>query len=91
MRLSKAGLVAAAATVMTVAAAHPAAAEAPAPEPETPDEIISLDINLLGCSLGAGLGADLLLAFAHGQGSSTTVNSGLATRLRAAGCLPWDG
>jgi hypothetical protein len=54
------------------------------------DEIISVDINLLGCSLGAGLGLDLLLALTAGNGSSTTIGSGLATRLRAAGCLPWQ-
>ncbi|MFG3617178.1 hypothetical protein [Nocardia sp. NPDC047654] len=54
------------------------------------DEIISVDINLLGCSLGAGLGVDLLLALTAGNGSSTTIGSGLATRLRAAGCLPWQ-
>ncbi|WP_024802457.1 hypothetical protein [Nocardia sp. BMG51109] len=89
MRSIKAGIVAAVLTATTVAAAHPASADEPAPAPEAPDEIISLDINLLGCSLGAGLGADLLLAFAAGGGSSTMINTGLATRLRAAGCLPW--
>lgn len=88
MRPSKAGVVAAALTLATIAAAtQPAAADEPASS--GPDEIISIDINLLGCSLGAGLGLDLLLALTAGNGSSAVVGSGLATRLRAAGCLPW--
>ncbi|WP_280274748.1 hypothetical protein [Nocardia wallacei] len=88
MRPVKAGIVAAALTAATLAAAtQPAAADEPAPS--GPDEIISIDINLLGCSLGAGLGLDLLLALTAGNGSSAVVGSGLATRLRAAGCLPW--
>jgi hypothetical protein len=76
----------AAATVIGASAAHAEETLPGAPE----DEIISVDINLLGCSLGAGLGLDLLLALTAGNGSSATIGSGLATRLRAAGCLPWQ-
>ncbi|MFD0000225.1 hypothetical protein [Nocardia sp. NPDC127526] len=71
----------------TVATAAPAGADEPAPERS--DENISVDVNLLGCSIGAGLGGDLLVALAAGNGSSATIKSGLAARLRAAGCLPW--
>ncbi|MGK8522022.1 hypothetical protein ACRS6B_10925 [Nocardia asteroides] len=88
MRSIRAGLVA----VMFAAATAAGASSAHADEtlPGAPkEEIISVDINLLGCSLGAGLGVDLLLALTAGSGSSTTISSGLATRLRAAGCLPW--
>lgn len=89
MRSIRAGLIAvtlAAATVVGASAAHAEDTLPGAPE----DEIISVDINLLGCSLGAGLGLDLLLALTAGNGSSTNISSGLATRLRAAGCLPWQ-
>lgn len=72
----------------TIAVAGPAQADEPAPKKN--DENISIDINLLGCSIGAGLGTDLILAAGAGNGSGATINSGLAARLRAAGCLPWD-
>ncbi|WP_067537392.1 hypothetical protein [Nocardia crassostreae] len=71
----------------TVATAGPAWAEEPAPERS--EENISVDVTLLGCSIGAGLGGDLVVALAAGRGSSATIQSGLAARLRAAGCLPW--
>ncbi|NEW39028.1 hypothetical protein GV794_24140 [Nocardia cyriacigeorgica] len=87
MRSIKAGIVAAALAAATVAVASPAHADEPLPG--APEERITIDINLLGCSIGAGLGVDVLLALTTGQGSSTTVGSGLATRLKLAGCLPW--
>ncbi|WP_194819720.1 hypothetical protein [Nocardia sp. XZ_19_385] len=76
-------------TALALAAATltvPAAAQAAEPE-----ENITLDISLLGCSLSAGLGGELLTAFGTGStsGSSGKISSGLATRLRLAGCLPW--
>ncbi|GAA5048791.1 hypothetical protein [Nocardia callitridis] len=93
-------------TIATVAAAGSAYADEPKPaepgqseqqksEPgqpdfQQPDEFLTVDVNLLGCSFGAGLGADLLLAMGAGGGSSTNVNSGLVTRLKLAGCLPWE-
>ncbi|WP_051163612.1 SAM-dependent methyltransferase [Nocardia brevicatena] len=48
--------------------------------------IISIDINLLGCSIGAGLGADLLLSIGSGCGQVVLLTAGLDTwALR----LPW--
>ena len=88
MRSIKAGIVVAALTVATIAGTSTAHADESLPG--APDERITVDINLLGCSIGAGLGVDLLLSvLAKGGGSSTVVGSGLATRLKLAGCLPW--
>ncbi|MEU8894890.1 hypothetical protein [Nocardia sp. NPDC048505] len=84
MRSFKLGILACALAVATLGAAAPAyAAE--------PEENVTLDINLLGCSLSAGLGGELLAAFGTGSssGSSGKISTGLATRLRLAGCLPW--
>ncbi|MBF6206101.1 hypothetical protein IU483_18670 [Streptomyces gardneri] len=89
MRSIQAGALVIALAAATVIGASSAQAEETLPGAPK-DEIISVDINLLGCSLGAGLGLDLLLALTAGNGSSATVGSGLATRLRAAGCLPWQ-
>ena len=87
MRIITTGLVTAASAVATVAGA--AVALADQPPAGGPNEIITVDINLLGCSLGAGLGAELLPALtAAANGSTVGINSGVATRLRAAGCLP---
>lgn len=88
MRSIKGGFVAVILAAATVAGASPAHADEPAPS--GPDENIWIDVNVLGCSFGAGLGADVLLALTAGSGSSARVNSGLATRLRIAGCLPWN-
>ena len=84
MRSIKLGAIALAFAAATLAA--PAAAQAAEPE-----ENITLNINLLGCSINAGLGGELLTAFGTGSssGSSGKISSGLATRLRLAGCLPW--
>ena len=88
MRSIKVGVFAVTLALATVAAANPAQADEPAPD--TPNEIISIDVNLLGCSFGAGLGVDLLLALAsNGSSSNASVSGGLAARLRSAGCLPW--
>ncbi|TLF82454.1 hypothetical protein [Nocardia cyriacigeorgica] len=87
MRSIKTGIAAVALAAATVAVAGPAQADEPLPG--APEERITIDINLLGCSIGAGLGVDLLLALTTGQGSNTTIGSGLATRLKMAGCLPW--
>ncbi|WP_249358025.1 hypothetical protein [Nocardia cyriacigeorgica] len=87
VRSIKTGIAAVALAAATVAVAGPAQADEPLPG--APEERITIDINLLGCSIGAGLGVDLLLALTTGQGSSTTIGSGLATRLKMAGCLPW--
>ncbi|MGK8487372.1 MULTISPECIES: hypothetical protein [Nocardia] len=89
MRSIRAGLIAVTLVAATVAGASSAHADETLPGAPK-DEIITVDVNLLGCSLGAGLGLDLLLALTAGNGSSTTIGSGLATRLRAAGCLPWQ-
>ncbi|WP_067470260.1 hypothetical protein [Nocardia amamiensis] len=87
MRSIKGGLIAVILAAAIVAGASPAHADEPAPS--GPDEVIWIDLNVLGCSFGAGLGADVLLALTAGNGSSAGVSSGLATRLRIAGCLPW--
>ncbi|MEV6319857.1 hypothetical protein AB0M45_01495 [Nocardia sp. NPDC051787] len=87
MRFIKAGTIAVILAAATVAGASPAHADEPAPS--GPDENVWIDVNVLGCSFGAGLGADVLLALTAGSGSSARVSSGLATRLRIAGCLPW--
>ncbi|MGW4767342.1 hypothetical protein ACWEO2_04765 [Nocardia sp. NPDC004278] len=88
VRSNKVGAIAVALAAATVAAASPAQAAEPAPG--APNEIISIDLNLLGCSIGAGLGVDLVLALASsGSSSNASVSSGLAARLRAVGCLPW--
>lgn len=88
MRIITTGIAAAAVAAATVVGAG--AASAADPGLEQPEEIITIDINLLGCSLGAGLGAELVPTIsAGGNGSSFGVDSGFASRLRAAGCLPW--
>lgn len=58
------------------------------PGVDEPKENIFIDVTVLGCSFGAGLGGDVLVALGAGGGSSAVVNSSLAARLRAAGCLP---
>ncbi|MFD3508074.1 hypothetical protein [Nocardia sp. NPDC058666] len=90
MRSVKAGAVAAAFAATIACVAGPAAA---ADNPAEPNEIISIDLNLLGCSIGAGLGGELIAAFTgtttgSATGSSSSVDTSFASRLRAAGCLP---
>ncbi|MBF6211580.1 hypothetical protein IU433_17250 [Nocardia puris] len=87
MRIVKAGVVAVALAAMAVTGVGPAVADEGIPG--TPEETITIDINLLGCSIGAGLGGEVLAALTAGTGSTTAVGAGLATRLRAAGCLPF--
>ncbi|WP_330233413.1 hypothetical protein OHA40_13640 [Nocardia sp. NBC_00508] len=87
MRSIKGGAIAVMLAAAIMAGASPAHAEEPAPG--APAEVIWIDLNLLGCSFGAGLGGDVLLALTAGNGSSAGISSGLATRLRLAGCLPW--
>ncbi|APE34009.1 hypothetical protein BOX37_08530 [Nocardia mangyaensis] len=79
-----------AAIVGAVAACAMVGMGSAAAEPEQPEprENIFIDVNVLGCSFGAGLGGDVLVALGAGSGSSAMVNSSLAGRLRAAGCLP---
>ncbi|MFD3701571.1 hypothetical protein ACFWUP_00335 [Nocardia sp. NPDC058658] len=90
MRSVKAGAVAVAIAASTACLAGPAGA---ADNPAEPNEIITIDLDLLGCSIGAGLGGELAAAFTgtttgSASGSSSSVDTGLASRLRAAGCLP---
>ncbi|NKY50837.1 hypothetical protein [Nocardia vermiculata] len=88
MRIITTGIAAAAVAAATVVGAG-AASAADDPGLQAPDEIITIDINLLGCSLGAGLGAELIPTLSsEGNGSNIGLNSGFASRLRAAGCLP---
>ncbi|MEU4810424.1 hypothetical protein AB0H20_14610 [Nocardia fluminea] len=90
MRSVKAGAAAVAAAAAVVCLAGPAHA---VDNPAEPNEIITIDLNLLGCSIGAGLGGELAAAFTgattgSATGSSSSVDTGFASRLRAAGCLP---
>ncbi|MEU4650600.1 hypothetical protein [Nocardia fluminea] len=90
MRSVKAGAVGVAAAAAVVCLAGPAHA---VDNPAEPNEIITIDLNLLGCSIGAGLGGELAAAFTgattgSATGSSSSVDTGFASRLRAAGCLP---
>ncbi|WP_198041026.1 hypothetical protein [Nocardia asteroides] len=80
-------IVKAVAVGLAVAAATVTAAGSAVAEPE-PKENIYIDVTVLGCSIGAGLGGDVLVALGGGSGSSALVNSSLAARMRAAGCLP---
>lgn len=90
MRSVKAGAVAVAVVATIACLAGPANA---VDNPAEPNEIITIDLNLLGCSIGAGLGGELAAAFTgattgSATGSSSSVDTGFASRLRAAGCLP---
>ncbi|WP_280345823.1 hypothetical protein [Nocardia neocaledoniensis] len=90
MRSVTVGAVAVGVAAALACLAGPAAADNPA----EPNEVITIDLNVLGCSIGAGLGGELAAAFTgattgSASGSSSSVDTGLATRLRAAGCLPW--
>ncbi|MEV6219756.1 hypothetical protein [Nocardia sp. NPDC051833] len=80
-------IVKAVAVGLAVAAATVAGADSAVAEPEQKENIY-IDVSVLGCSVGAGLGGDVLVALGGGSGSSALVNSSLAARLRAAGCLP---
>ncbi|MFC4127128.1 hypothetical protein [Nocardia rhizosphaerae] len=82
MRIIKAMGIAVAVMAATVVGAGSVAAS-----PEQKENIF-IDVNVLGCSFGAGLGGDVLVALGGGGGSSALVSSSLAARLRAAGCLP---
>ncbi|MEV0436449.1 MULTISPECIES: hypothetical protein [Nocardia] len=73
--------------MLAVVAATAVGAGSAVAEPESKENIY-IDVNVLGCSIGAGLGGDVLVALTGGGGSSAMVNSSLAARLRAAGCLP---
>lgn len=91
MRSVTVGAVAVGVAAALACLAGPAAA---ADNPAEPNEVITIDLNVLGCSIGAGLGGELAAAFTgattgSASGSSSSVDTGLATRLRAAGCLPW--
>ncbi|GGN92820.1 hypothetical protein [Nocardia rhizosphaerihabitans] len=80
-------IVKAVAVGLAVAAATVVGAGSVAAEPEQKENIY-IDVNVLGCSFGAGLGGDVLVALGGGSGSSALVSSSLAARMRAAGCLP---
>ncbi|WP_082844368.1 hypothetical protein [Nocardia salmonicida] len=82
MGIIKAIAITAAVVTGTVVGAGSAVAES------EPKENIFIDITVLGCSFGAGLGGDVLVALGGGSGSGALVSSSLAGRLRGAGCLP---
>ena len=89
MRIITTGIATAALTVAALAGAGAAAADDD-PGFTPPKEIVTVDINLLGCSIGAGLGAQLVPTLsAGGFGGPVGIDAGLASRLRSAGCLPW--
>ncbi|WP_062996091.1 hypothetical protein [Nocardia mikamii] len=89
MRIITTGLATVALTVAAVAGAGAAAADDDSGF-TPPKEIVTVDINLLGCSIGAGLGAQLVPTLsAGGFGGPVGIDGGLAARLRSAGCLPW--
>ncbi|MDR7166504.1 hypothetical protein J2W56_000222 [Nocardia kruczakiae] len=89
MRIITTGIATAALAVAAMAGAGAAAADDD-PGFNPPKEIVTVDINLLGCSIGAGLGAQLVPTLsAGGFGGPVGIDAGLASRLRSAGCLPW--